>query len=236
MARARNIKPGFYLNEQLANCSIFARYIFPGLWMQADRLGRLEDRPLRLKASLLPYDNADINELLNELEKAELIIRYEVEGSKFIQVVSFEKHQNPHMREPKSTIPAPDKHSAKQVQAPDKHDAGPAESPSLIPESREKTLSDKSDVDPPEKKKLSEACAEVLTFLNEKTGRRYRPVKANIEMIAARLKEGATVDECRQVIAKKCREWRSDEKMEAYLRPKTLFNRTNFAQYQGELT
>lgn len=87
-----------------------------------------------------------------------------------------------------------------------------------------------------ERKKLSEACAEVLGFLNIKTGRRYKPVKANIEMIAARLREGATVDECRQVIAKKCREWRTDEKMEAYLRPKTLFNRTNFAQYQGELT
>ncbi len=98
------------------------------------------------------------------------------------------------------------------------------------------TLSGKPDPDQPEKKKLSTACGEVLTFLNEKTGRNYRPVKANIEMIAARLKEGATVDECRQVIAKKCREWRADEKMESFLRPKTLFNRTNFAQYQGELT
>ena len=98
------------------------------------------------------------------------------------------------------------------------------------------TLSGKPDPDQPERKKLSTACGEVLTFLNEKTGRNYRPVKANIEMIAARLKEGATVDECRQVIAKKCREWRADEKMESYLRPKTLFNRTNFAQYQGELT
>ncbi len=135
MARARNIKPGFYLNEQLAGCSIFARYIFPGLWMHADRAGRMEDRPLRLKASLLPYDNADLNELLNELERAELIVRYEVDGSKFIQVVSFEKHQNPHVREPDSTIPAPDKPGAKPVQAPAEHDSGPAESPSLNPES-----------------------------------------------------------------------------------------------------
>ena len=27
-----------------------------GLWTQADREGRLEDRPMRLKASLFPYD------------------------------------------------------------------------------------------------------------------------------------------------------------------------------------
>lgn len=85
------------------------------------------------------------------------------------------------------------------------------------------------------KKKLSEACAEVLEFLNEKTGRNYKPVPANINLIAARLKQGATVIECRQVIAKKCREWRDDPTQEIYLRPKTLFNATNFANYQGEL-
>jgi uncharacterized phage protein (TIGR02220 family) len=37
------------------------------------------------------------------------------------------------------------------------------------------------------------------------------------------------------VIAKKTREWLHDEHMTEYLRPATLFNRTNFAQYQGEL-
>lgn len=80
-----------------------------------------------------------------------------------------------------------------------------------------------------------EAARRVLAFLNEKTGRRYQPVDANLETIAARLKGGATEAECRQVIAKKCREWRGDERMEPYLRPATLFNRTKFAQYQGEL-
>lgn len=85
------------------------------------------------------------------------------------------------------------------------------------------------------KKKLSESCLEVLAFLNEKTGRNYQPVKANINLIACRLREGATVDQCRQVIAKKCREWRDDPVQEIYLRPKTLFNATNFANYQGEL-
>lgn len=85
------------------------------------------------------------------------------------------------------------------------------------------------------KKRLSESCLEVLSFLNEKTGRRYQPVKANINLIACRLREGATVDQCRQVIAKKCREWRDDPNQEIYLRPKTLFNATNFANYQGEV-
>lgn len=98
------------------------------------------------------------------------------------------------------------------------------------------TLSGKPDAEQSQaRKKLSEECAEVLSFLNEKTGRNYQPVKANIQLIAARLREGATVVQLRQVIAKKCREWRDDPKQEIYLRPKTLFNATNFANYQGEL-
>jgi len=87
-----------------------------------------------------------------------------------------------------------------------------------------KTLSSRLDV-----------ARQVLDFLNDKTGRHYRPVKANLEMIAARLADGATEQELCQVVAKKCREWAGDEKMVIYLRPATLFNRTKFAQYQGEL-
>ncbi|MHB1948752.1 MAG: conserved phage C-terminal domain-containing protein [Gammaproteobacteria bacterium] len=76
---------------------------------------------------------------------------------------------------------------------------------------------------------------EVLEFLNEKTGRRYRPVEANLKLIIARLKSGASVMDCRQVIAKKTREWKKDEKMSDYLRPATLFNAIKFEQYVGEL-
>ena len=74
----------------------------------------------------------------------------------------------------------------------------------------------------------------VLKFLNEKTGRAYRPVDANLKLITARLRTGATVMDCRQVIAKKTREWNSDLKMAEYLRPATLFNATKFEQYLGE--
>ena len=77
---------------------------------------------------------------------------------------------------------------------------------------------------------------EVLEFLNAKTDRHYQPVDANIRLIVARLKEGASVADCRAVVAKKCREWSTDEKMSDYLRPATLFNATKFAQYRGELT
>ena len=75
---------------------------------------------------------------------------------------------------------------------------------------------------------------EILGFLNEKTGRNYREVPANLSKINARLKEYSAT-QLRQVIAKKCREWGSDERMNQYLRPATLFNAEKCAQYVGEL-
>ena len=107
MARARNIKPGFYKNEDLAECSVWARFIFPGLWMLADREGRLEDRPKRIKGELLPFDTQDSESLLNELETRGFILRYKENGIAYIQIIAFSKHQNPHHKEPKSVIPPP---------------------------------------------------------------------------------------------------------------------------------
>jgi len=108
MARARNIKPGLYKNENLAECSIWARFIFPGLWMLADREGRMEDRPKRIKGELLPYDTVDVDPLLDELALNGFILRYQLAGQCFIQICKFAEHQAPHVREQASTIPAPD--------------------------------------------------------------------------------------------------------------------------------
>lgn len=78
----------------------------------------------------------------------------------------------------------------------------------------------------------------LLTFLNEKSGRNYRQVHANLKQIIARLNSDTprpTVAECRQIIARKCQEWRGSDKMARYIRPKTLFDATNFEQYLAEV-
>jgi uncharacterized phage protein (TIGR02220 family) len=98
---------------------------------------------------------------------------------------------------------------------------------------KETTLSGKPDVAP--LNDYRPRAKAILAFLNEKTGRRYQPIPANLDFIVARLKDGATDAECRQVIARKSLDWSGDEKMAVYLRPATLFNRVKFAQYQGEL-
>jgi hypothetical protein len=86
----------------------------------------------------MPYDDCDIDGMLNALHKGGFILRYQVGDVAAIQIVKWDKHQNPHMKESDSTIPAPCEHGADMVQAPVK--AVMAEPPSteaarLIPDS-----------------------------------------------------------------------------------------------------
>jgi hypothetical protein len=129
--RSRNIKPGYFKNEELAECDPLARILFAGLWCLADREGRMEYRPKRIKAELLPYDDVDVKKLLNQLLKYEFIVIYEADGQQYLTIPKFTDHQNCHIREAESTIPAPDEHSASTVQAPDEHGSSPADS--LLP-------------------------------------------------------------------------------------------------------
>lgn len=108
MARARNIKPGFFKNEVLGVADPLYSLLFEGLWLLADRAGRLEDRPLRIKAEIFPYrDNISINDMLNWLQANGFIRRYVADGKACILVLEFVKHQNPHKNEPESTLPEP---------------------------------------------------------------------------------------------------------------------------------
>ena len=106
----RTIKPGFFTNEELTELEPLARLLFAGLWCWADREGRLEDRPRRLRIEILPYDDCDADALLDQLAGRGLIVRYAADRTRYIQVVNFVKHQNPHYKEVASTIPPPDGH------------------------------------------------------------------------------------------------------------------------------
>jgi len=115
MARARNIKPGIFKNELLGVADPLLTILFESLWCLADREGRLEDRPLRIKAETFPYrDNLDINGYLTELQRLGFIWRYSVAEQRYIQVIKFKEHQSPHSTEKASTIPArPENYSEK---------------------------------------------------------------------------------------------------------------------------
>jgi uncharacterized phage protein (TIGR02220 family) len=89
--------------------------------------------------------------------------------------------------------------------------------------------------EPDSASKTADEVVDVLAYLNEKTGRRFKPVRANTDLIRQRLREGATVDECKAVVDAKSAEWGADPKMQTYLRPETLFGAKKFAQYVGQL-
>lgn len=109
MARARNIKPALFKNEVLGVADPLYTLLFEGLWVLADREGRLEDRPLRIKAEVFPYrDGIDMAAMLGWLEKAGFVQRYQCGGLALIQILNFTKHQNPHKNEPESIYSAPE--------------------------------------------------------------------------------------------------------------------------------
>lgn len=70
---------------------------------------------------------------------------------------------------------------------------------------------------------VSSEIAEIVAYLNDKLGTRYKPTTANTKKhITARLNEGYTVSDFRAVIDSKVQEWR-DTEYRKYLRPDTLF-------------
>jgi uncharacterized phage protein (TIGR02220 family) len=84
-----------------------------------------------------------------------------------------------------------------------------------------------------EKHRINQQAIEIIDYLNLKTGKKYRHSKAHMAVIAARLKEGFTPDDCKHVIDTKTAQWLNDEK-EKYLRPETLFRPSKFEGYLNE--
>ena len=75
----------------------------------------------------------------------------------------------------------------------------------------------------------------VLSYLNDKAGTAYRATAdSHKRIINARLKEGYTVEDCKQVIDTKVSQWLNDKEMRRYLRPSTLFSATHFPEYLNE--
>ena len=74
----------------------------------------------------------------------------------------------------------------------------------------------------------------IVEYLNEKAGTKYKATtKKTQSCIRARLAEGFTEEDFKQVIDNKCAGWLGDEKMEKFLRPETLFS-PKFEGYLNE--
>ena len=155
--RARNIKPAFFANEDLAELPFEARLLFIGLWCMADREGRLEDRPKRITMQIFPADAVDADLLLTELARMKLIERYEIDGVPYIEIPTFTKHQSPHYSEKPSIIPP------RFQEKPNDDDGG---TPGALPEHSEKSAAGRGGRNPlnpdslnPESRMLNPECS-----------------------------------------------------------------------------
>lgn len=97
----------------------------------------------------------------------------------------------------------------------------PSENPSGNPQETDKIGLDKIGLDKTDI---------VISYLNDRAGRKFKNVQGNAKHIKARLKEGHTVEEMKIVIDRKVAEWKGGP-MDEYLRPSTLFNSEKFEGY-----
>jgi hypothetical protein len=117
MARIRYLKPDFFKDEDIKELPFEARLFYQGLWVQADREGRGEDRPERLKIEIMPYDEVDAEKIMQLLAcpkkngKRPFIVRYQIDGERYYQIINWQKHQKPHKTERDSVIPPAPKES-----------------------------------------------------------------------------------------------------------------------------
>ena len=74
---------------------------------------------------------------------------------------------------------------------------------------------------------------EIIVYLNDKCGTRYKATKSTKELIHARIEEGFTKDDCFTVIDNKVATWKGTE-WEKFLRPDTLFRASKFQGYLNE--
>lgn len=249
MARIRTVKPEFFRHELLQDLEITYQgkcpmLVFEGLWGHCDKAGRFEWKPRQLKLDILPFLPFDMAETLKILEQAKLINRYSVGGVEYGEIPSFTDHQRISGKESEQPerFPGPireakGKHKGKTLEAtgfPGREGKGSGNGMDknivgLAPDDAHQGELQKT-------RELRKTAVEIIVFLNEKAGKNYQSVKANVDLIVARLKEGGTPDDMRAIIAKKCREWQGRDGMEEYLRPATLFGSKNFWQkYQGEI-
>ncbi len=243
VARSRNIKHGFFTDDELAEIAPLGRLLFIGLWTLADYKGDVEWRARRIKAQILPYDECDVEALAIHLDQSRFIRFYSCGGRTYINITNFGKHQNPHKneRDKGSEIPA---YSEEARQAPDlqgiaikpdkiarateKTQTAPADSCSLIPDSCSLIP------EPRVSSKLDDA-QEIVEYLNQVAGSNYQAVESNTKLIVARFAEGRTVAELKAVIDRQNALWPLGDPQRKYLRPATVFNAEKFNQYFGQL-
>jgi uncharacterized phage protein (TIGR02220 family) len=242
----RVLRDEILTSERYWSISIEAQRLFIHLLLCADDTGRFSGKNYTVRTSCFPSQSVDpvkLENLLSELLDVDLIRMYHVEKDRYIFIPRFRQR----LRFLNSKFPAPPneisdlelgKSDSRQSQAGLKsvssrsQDGRSEVKRSEVKRSEVRTTLSVSATPKPD---VASQSREILEYLNRITGRRFRPQPATLKPIQARLNQGYSVARLKEIALLRSEEWGKDEKMMQYLRPKTLYNDTNCANYDGIL-
>jgi hypothetical protein len=109
MAEKRMINKSISISEQVNGLpTLFDKLLFTWMIPHSDDFGRMPGSPPKLKALVVPMLEVklkDVEQALQNMHTAGLIIWYEVDGDKYIQFPNFENHQTGLHKRTKSKFP-----------------------------------------------------------------------------------------------------------------------------------
>jgi len=216
----RNIKESICTSENLDKLSPEEELFFYRLIVNCDDYGRTDARPLILRAKCFPLrvdrvKEKDVQKWMDSLIINKLIVVYTVEGKQYLQVLTWEKHQQ--IRAKYSKYPAPSNKDISMISS--DINCGQEISDSLDNDIRITNT--------------SIPFSEIVQYLNQKTGKNYKyTTEATQKHIRARWNEGFRVEHFKIVVDNKTLTWLGTDQ-EIYLRPETLFG-NKFDSYLNE--
>lgn len=254
----RILREGIITSKRVNALAPEAELFYRRLMSVVDDYGRYFAEPTLLRAGCYPYQLKRVTDpmvsgWLAMCVATYLIFPYSVDATPYLQMLDTRQQ----IRSP-SKYPAPDEKLFREFTAAAKHVesvrlANDKQMSSLVvdvdvvevvvevgdgvgaklPEKSETDLLGQPQING--KHNYGVEARQILGFLNQKANKRFQANRTNLGFIVARLKDGATIGECRQIIVRKCNEWLRDPKSAVWCRPETLFGERKFAQYQGEL-
>jgi uncharacterized phage protein (TIGR02220 family) len=229
------IDPNIWQSEDFAKLTNFSKLVFIGLFSNADDHGRGRAKPSYIKSILFPYSDqlrvADIDTALSEIALNMSITFYQHNGNEYYRLdnwADWQKVEKPS----ESKIPDFDEDSVIS--------RGLVGDKSRLKERKikEKKRNTSSGADDDGELGPRDLCRQAIAYLNERIGKRYTLTDSYFSHMNARINEGATLDDFKQVVDIKLATWgkapESGEKdMRKFLRPETLFG-TKFQGYLNE--
>lgn len=112
MSRIRTIKPELFSSTSAKGLTLGARWLFAALFTEADDEGRMLASARKIAGNVFPDDEditeQNVAEWIDELERKGMVLRYVVEGIRYLWVVNFRKHQRISHPTPSRLPPPPE--------------------------------------------------------------------------------------------------------------------------------